>query len=229
MDVQELRAAERFTAIEPLTATFAGIAIAIVNLSTIGAQIEHPAPIRLGSVARFAIRRGEVAVDVQGFLIWSRLSKTPDADGNHLYRSGVRIESGNRDYAFALHQLIKGGAMRRETDTLENKRRRLLERMAEKNRPGIRIVSDGPEVPQDQLLLVQHARERLLADPEEAQKWYHRAKYAVTHGATNIEIESIRNREEVLAVWEYLERSLDIPTIARAFEKMRSTSATKIQ
>ncbi|MGZ5474839.1 MAG: hypothetical protein ACXWG4_12855, partial [Thermoanaerobaculia bacterium] len=72
-----------------------------------------------------------------------------------------------------------------------------------------------------QLLLVQHARERLLADPDEAQKWYHRAKYAITHGASNIEIESIRNREEVLAVWEYLERSIDIQTISRAFDRMR--------
>jgi len=61
-----------------------------------------------------------------------------------------------------------------------------------------------------------------MAAPEEAQKWYQRAKYAITHGATNVEIEHIHNREEVLAVWEYLERSLDIPTIAAAFNKLRA-------
>lgn len=223
MNVEELRAAERFIASEPLPATFAAYPIAIVNLSTIGALVEHPAPIRLGTVGRFMIRRGEIAIDVKGFLIWSRLSKTPGVNGAQLYRSGLRIESGNAEYALALHMLIKSGAMKRETDTLERKRRRLVERMAEKNRSGVRsLTSSTDDIPADQMLLVQHARERLLANPEEAQKWYHRAKYAITHGATNIEIESIRNREDVLAVWEYLERSIDIPTISRAFDRMRT-------
>ena len=113
--------------------------------------------------------------------------------------------------------------MRREPDTLDRKRQRLLQRMAEMNRPMRPVLRDGPEITQDHMLLVQHARARLLSQPEEAQKWYQRAKYAITHGATNVEIESItEHREEVLAVWEYLERSLDIPTIARAFEKMRT-------
>ena len=221
MDVRELRAAERFAAVEPLAAMFAGYGITVVNLSTIGAQVEHSFPIRLGAVGRFTFQRGEAKIDAQAFLIWSRLSKNPAVQGT-LYRSGLRIESGNVEFAIALHTLIKTGAARREPDTLERKRRRLLERMAEKNRGGLRTtVNTGPEIPQDQVLLVQHARERLLAEPEEAKKWYHRAKYAITHGATNIEIESIRNREEVLAVWEYLERSLDIPTIAQVFERLR--------
>ena len=224
MDVQELRAAERFASAAPLSATFSGIPIRIVNLSLVGAQIEHPSPIRLGSVGRFTLRQGDVVIDVKAFLTWSRLSKTPNADGNHLYRSGLRIESGNVEYALALHTLIKSGAMRREPDTLERKRQRLLQRMADMNRPMRPVVRDGPEITPDQMLLVQHARERLTSQPEEAQKWYQRAKYAITHGATNIEIESItEHREEVLAVWEYLERSLDIPIIARAFEKMRTT------
>lgn len=224
MDVRELRAAERFASADPLAATFSGLTTGIVNLSLIGAQIEHTTPIRLGSVGRFMIRRGDVSIDVKAFLIWSRLSKTPDGEGRQVYRSGLRIESGNTEYALALHMLIKSGAVRREPDTLERKRQRLVQRMAEMSRPIYRaVVPDGPEISQDQMLLVQHARERLTANPDEAQKWYQRAKYAITHGTTNIEIESITNyREEVLAVWEYLERSLDIRTIARVFERMSS-------
>jgi hypothetical protein len=224
MNVDDLRGAERFTAVEPLFATFAANPIDIVDLSTIGAQIEHVLPIRLGTVARFMIQRREVTIDVKGLLIWSRLSEKPAADGKFLYRSGLRIEGGNAEYALGLHMLIKAGALKRELDTLERKRRRLIERMAEINRPGMRVIRTGPkeEVPADQVLLVQHARERLLSNPTEAQKWYQRAKYAITHGASNIEIGSISgNREEVLAVWEYLERSIDIHTISRAFDKMR--------
>ena len=217
MNVEDLRKAERFAAAAPLSANFAGTSVTIVNLSTIGAQIEHPTPIRLGTVSRFLFRQNDVSVDVKATLTWSKLTATGT------YRSGVRVENGNVEYALALHTLIKGGAMRREPDTLERKRRRLLERMADKTRPGSRSIPiGGAELPADQVLLVQHARERLLAEPQEAQKWYHRAKYAITHGATNVEIESIRNREEVLAVWEYLERSIDIVTIARAFDLNRS-------
>jgi hypothetical protein len=211
VNIEELRAAERFAAVDVLTATFAGAVVTIVNLSTIGAQIEHSQPIRLGATGRFSIRRGDVSIDVPGSVTWSRLA------GGGSYRSGVRIEHGNADYALGLHMLIKGGAMRRDPDTLERKRRRLLERMAGQ-RSQFKPATDNATISPDQILLVQHARERLLSEPEEAQRWYQRAKYAITHGASNVEIESIRNREEVLAVWEYLERSIDIATIARAFD-----------
>ena len=82
MDVQELRAAERFASVTPLSATFSGTAIGIVNLSLIGAQVEHPAPIRLGSVGRFALQHGQAAIDVKAFLIWSRLSKRQTRKAN---------------------------------------------------------------------------------------------------------------------------------------------------
>ena len=78
------------------------------------------------------------------------------------------------------------------------------------------------EIPVDTQLLIEHARKQLLADPMEAQRWYQRAKYAITHGTENIAGDAIRNREDVLAVWEYLERSVDISTIALVFERARS-------
>ena len=76
------------------------------------------------------------------------------------------------------------------------------------------------QIPPDQILLVQHARERpLRANPEEALKWCNRAKFAMaeTPGSTD----PIPNREEVRAVWEYLGRTIDVSTIVQVFEKMR--------
>jgi len=72
--------------------------------------------------------------------------------------------------------------------------------------------------------MIEHARKQLLSDPNEAQRWYQRAKYAITQGNTNIAADWIRNREDVLAVWEYLERSVEISTIAIVFERSRVTT-----
>lgn len=83
----------------------------------------------------------------------------------------------------------------------------------------IKVIRTTQEFPPDQILLVQHARERLRANPEEALKWYNRGKFALAEGGGNPD--PIPNREEVLAVWEYLERTIDVNTIVQVFERMR--------
>ena len=68
MNVEELRGAERFTAVQPLSATFSGIPISIVNLSTVGAQIAHPE-----GVAEFQPPSGSALGDLvtEDRVIWS--------------------------------------------------------------------------------------------------------------------------------------------------------------
>jgi len=75
------------------------------------------------------------------------------------------------------------------------------------------------EVPADQALLVQHARERLRANPDEAAKWYNRARFATDEeGGQLVAAELIRHRQDVLAVWEYLERTVPIAVVMRVFD-----------
>ena len=61
------------------------------------------------------------------------------------------------------------------------------------------------------------ARERLATHPDEALKWYNRARYALDAEDSPIASE-IRHRHDVLAVWEYLERTLPLAKIVRVFE-----------
>jgi hypothetical protein len=110
-----------------------------------------------------------------------------------------------------------------DRESLERKKQRALERAAEKkSRPTMKYLRPEIEIPVDTQLLIEHARKQLLSDPMEAQRWYQRAKYAITQGTANIVGDAIRNREDVLAVWEYLERSVDISTIALVFERTRA-------
>jgi hypothetical protein len=216
-DIRDLRTIERYVVVEPLLGSFGAAGISILDIAEQGAQIEHAQPLRLGSRGRLWFKRGEVAASIHAMVIWSRLSEKPNDDGKLLYRSGVRLDDGD-SFAGAIQALGEHGVIRRDTESLERKRRKFVEREHEKSvKPSVKMLR-AEEVPSDQALLVQHARERLQNDPEEARKWYNRARYAIVESAVPIAAE-IRSREDVLAVWEYLERSVPLSTIVRVFER----------
>lgn len=220
--IEELRRAARFSITQPIAGTFGPADVTIIDLSITGAQIEHPQALRVGTRGRLAVTRGEASVTVPAIVVWSRLSKSANKAGRYLYLSGIRVEANHQELAIALNALFKQGVARKDLESLDKKRKRLLERLSARSRPGPRVVTMTSSFSADQLLLVQHARERLLANPEEASKWYNRARYAITHGSDSTIPEAMRNREDVLAVWEYLERSIDVTTVAAVFEKLRS-------
>ena len=223
MEVSELRTTERFLFSESLQGRYGSGNITILDVSTRGAQIEHSQPIRLGTQARFWFKRGDVAVNVMALTIWSRLSKTPNAEGKYLYRTGLRLEQENGEYSHALQALLDHGILTPDQESLEKKKQKELDKIAAKsNKPTMKMLRPEVSIPSDQQLLIEHARKQLLAHPEEAQRWYQRAKYSISKSGSNIATDSIRNREDVLAVWEYLERSVEISTIAIVFERMRS-------
>ena len=212
MDIAEQRTNERYIAVEPIDGSFGAASITVLNLAEAGAQVAHAQPLRLGTKGRLWFRRGGIQVAVQALLIWSHLSKTPNSEGKYLYQSGLRIDEGG-DFASALRSLLDSGAVQRDRDSLDRKRRRLIEKERElQQKPTMKVIQH--ELSAEQVLLVQHARERLRANPEEATKWFNRAKFA-PEGAP----ENIPHREEVLAVWEYLERTVDLATILKVFER----------
>lgn len=218
-EVSDLRENERFRLLEPMVGTFgASLEIAVLDLSANGVRIEHSQPIRLGTRGRLVFRRlPEIHVNASGHAIWSRLSTQKDSRGKLLYHSGIRIDEPPPEFTQAIGTLAKSGMLQPDNDSLERKRQRLQER----SRPPImKLVRSEQTIPPDQVLLVQQARERLKTHPDEALKWYNRARFSLTNdaaGATAAEM--IDFREDILAVWEYLERSIDLLTIVRVLEK----------
>ncbi len=225
MQVPETRETERFVFAEPLEGRFGSADVILMNVSTRGALVAHAQPLRLGTRARLWFKRGDVSVSIQALSIWSHLSKTPNEKGKYLYLTGLRIEHDDAEYKHALQALLDHEVIVPDPESLEKKKKRELAKIAEKNsRPVVKLLRPEVDIPPDTQLLIEHARKQLLADPVEAQRWYQRAKYAITHGSVNIAADAIRNREDVLAVWEYLERSVEISTIAIVFERMRVAS-----
>jgi hypothetical protein len=214
MSVKDHRAADRFIVIEPLSGSFGAAAVTILNMAHQGVQIEHAQPLRLATKARLWFKRGAVAASVQGTVLWSHLLHTPNEKGKLLYRSGVRIDEDMKPFSDAMEKLAVNGLIRLDVESLDRKRKRLEE--LERARIGAPMVTlmrgvDAP-IPSDQVLLIQQARERLQANPDEALKWYNRAKFSTTDETI------LHHREDVLTVWEYLDRSVDLATIQRVID-----------
>jgi len=220
IDIRELRSGERFVVTDRLTGNFNTAEVAILNVAEQGAQIEHGQPVRLASEGRLSFRWHDIGVSVRGIVVWSRLSKTPNHLGKYLYRSGLRIEEENRDFVSTMEALANRGIIRHDVHSLERKRQREQEREQQKSgQPTMKFVPTEPDISAEQILLIEHARDRLRTNFDEAQKWYSRAYFALREGRTPVSADLMKYPEDVLAVWEYLERSVPLSIIAKVFAK----------
>ncbi|PYQ30314.1 MAG: hypothetical protein DMF56_05735 [Acidobacteria bacterium] len=209
IEVKELRSGQRYVLDTPLPASFGATEVQIVNISTGGVQIIHPLPQRIGSASRLHFRVGDITVSTTARMLWSHLSKTPNTGGQMTYQSGLRID--DPEFAASVQALVERGFVNVDSDSLDRKRKRLIEKERERSDKHLLRTLPGtePSISSEQLLLIQHARERLKANSAEAARLYHIARTA--DAAKDV-------REDVLAVWEYLERSIPLATITRVFE-----------
>jgi hypothetical protein len=219
-DIRDLRGRERFRVKQRLSGSFGAAEITLIDVAEEGAQIEHAEPLRLATKGRLWFKRAEVSVSLHAFVVWSRLSKTPNELGRHLYRSGLRFDEGAGNFQQAMHMLAEQGVIERDDDSLNRKKKRAEEREQDKaGKPIVRMVGTESDISPDQMLLIQHAHAKLKENFDEAQKWYSRAYFALRDGHTTNAAELMRYPEDVLAVWEFLERSVPLSTIKRVFDQ----------
>ena len=87
-------------------------------------------------------------------------------------------------------------------------------------RPFIAAFISSPENLQRsrQLIEIQSKLAELRLNPDEAMHWYRRARLVIADPATREVAPSIAHHPDALAVWEYLDRSIDPSIVSRAFE-----------
>jgi PilZ domain len=144
MSVEELRKTDRFVIVEPFPATFGAFEATVINVSIGGVQISHPQPIRIGTMARLSFSKGDAVVVTQARVLWSHVA--PSAGGKLLYRSGLKIEAVDPQYALALNTLIRAGIARQDLESLDRKRQRDEEREAKK-KSGPRFIPTSEPPP----------------------------------------------------------------------------------
>jgi len=199
------RSTARFISDERIDGTFSigasSVSITIRDLSVTGAQIEHMSPLRPAVKGRLTVG----GLNAPAVVIWTRMS-VPG-----LYRSGLRLEERLDVVAAELRDMLAEGVIRKGEDTLREREKARKEREATR----ARLVGILP--PQDNAM-IRNARNWLLTHPDEAVKWYQRAKMTSTEEILRVAGSGRLNREDVLAVWELLERRFDLRDVVRALE-----------
>lgn len=125
IDVVELRKGDRFRVTEPLAGTFGPAEVTFVDLSLGGAQFSHPLPLRIGTHARLAFKLRDVMASVAAHVVWSHLSRTT---GGMSYVSGVKLDAAEPQYAMALNTFLRSGVLRKDAESMDKKRERMVER-----------------------------------------------------------------------------------------------------
>jgi len=224
-DLSDLRDSDRFVPAQPVVGSFGSVGFTIINLGIGGLQIEHPDPLKIGNQSRLALEIPAAKLpEMRGRVVWSRLSRTPNPQGKYLYRSGLRVDEDKDILARSIGFLIKSGRVHLDSHSLERKKLAQEEKARRAANPVMKLVSTRKEleISADQVLLIQHARDRLKSNPQEAMKWYNRAKFSMNEQAVKGTSDSVMPfKEEVIAVWEYLERTIDLPRIAQVFDMQK--------
>lgn len=215
--IEELRSTDRFYLSPPLNGKYDGQPVLVENLSARGARIELPIEPLSGSSAalHFAVPDSSIAVTVEGQVMWTTV-KSILGGSSRSFRAGLLINEKPELMRLAIGYLCELGRASFDTHSLRLKLKVIRARARELAPSFVDLESSG--IPAEQYLLIQGVREELRLNPEEAMFWYRRARLIINDPATRTAAPLIANHPDALAVWEYLDRSVDPSIVSRAFE-----------
>lgn len=207
----DLRRAPRYVPRRQIDGIFNETRFSIVQISETGLRIRHRAALLPGDEAKvsFALIRSAQSVVIRARVVWTSMAH---ANGETFSISGLRVlEHGDR--------LATAVAMLRANHELQPERRG-RQRRAEDGVFTLEGVAD------DEITRVVAALQKFASDPTEATRWQSRARFALSDADVRRSApDHPREREEVLGIWEYLDRQIEIPKIASIVNWTRKAKA----
>lgn len=212
--IEELRSADRFNVTPVLGGQWNGARVRIENLSAHGARVETPAQLAASDegTLHFAVPKSAVIVAVRARVAWSSLKAVDPSK----YRCGLLIEEKPELLRLAIGQLCESGRASLDTQSLSLKLK-IIRARARQLAPSFRAM-ESSGIPAEQYVLIQCVREELRLNPDEAMHWYRRARITIADPKTREAAPAIADHPDALAVWEYLDRSIDASMIGKAFQ-----------
>ena len=208
MQAPDNRVAARFVPLRQLGGIFGDVKFSVLQLSATGLRIRHTEPLLPGDEAKlsFAMLRSARSVVVRARVVWTSIAR---AGETRFSISGLRIT----EHADRLERAIE---MLKDAHELQPERRAHSRRATD-------ALSMLNGVSDEEMALVTGAVQRFASDPVEASRWYSRARFALSdENVRRIAPPRPRDREEVLGIWEYLERKVDIEKITGVMRWMRA-------
>jgi hypothetical protein len=214
--IEELRSTDRFYVVPALPGTFGGAPVTIEDLSARGARLQGDfelAP-RASATLHFTVPLSPIEVAVKGEVVWTAL-KAIDERAARTWRAGVLIGEKPELLRLAIGHLCEMNRAALDVQSLRLKLR-IIRARARQMAPSFRQI-EAAGIPAEQYLLIQGVREELRLNPDEAMHWYRRARMVINDPATRQVAPPIANHPDAIAVWEYLDRSVDPSIVGRAF------------
>lgn len=106
MNGLDKRRIQRIDLDEPVKACFAATEVTLLDLSTAGARIEHPAPMKAGRQAKLEFDFGGARVTVLCEIVRSRLQRSSVKAGAIVYQSGLRFVDPGEPSRAAVRQIV---------------------------------------------------------------------------------------------------------------------------
>ena len=205
---KESRIAPRFIPRRQIGGMFKDVKFSIVHISASGLRIRHSDPLIPGDEAKLsvALLNPPRSIVSRARVGWTSVAHYENDARNTFAISGLRVV----EHAERLKNAI---------DILQQHHELQPEPLQPSSMPS--AVSD------DEVALVMQAAEKFASDPAEATRWYSRGRFALAdeHVRRNVP-PKVRDREQVLGIWEYLDRQVEIPKIAGVLTWMqRATGA----
>ena len=212
--IEELRSTDRFDVVPSLEGKWNGEPAGIENLSARGARIETFRGLGASAtgILTFSVPDASLIVSVNASVAWSSMKSV----GPSTYRSGLFIDEKPELLRLAIGHLSEIGRASIDTISLGLKLK-VIRARARQLAPSY-PMAETSGVPTEQFLLIQCVREELRLNPDEAMHWYRRARLMIADPATRGTAPAIADHPDALAVWEYLDRSIDPSIIGRTFQ-----------
>ena len=209
----QVRSAARFVSDDTVPGLFSTGSITqpvtLRDVSVNGAQIEHSQPVRPAMQGRITIG----TLTASAVVIWTRLTSP-----GH-YRSGLRIEESLDVVAAAIRELLARGAVHKVENPMQLKQQAIADREKARTKFAGTPLTPVPSGPTPgEVAKIREARKWMQSHPEDAVKWYLRARATASEEHLHIAGSGRINREDVLAVWEYLGRGIDLRDVVKALD-----------
>jgi hypothetical protein len=213
--LRDLRQAPRYIPRRQINGIFGDVKFSIVQISATGLRIRHEEPLGPGDEAKlsFALLKPQRSFLMRSRVVWTSVANYEGDEDRRFCISGLRITEHEDRLASAIEILRRGHDLQPDRRSMP--------------RPGSTgyVVGDAAPlegISDDEVALVLKAATRFAADPLEASRWYGRARFSVADEQVRRDAPAKpQDREQVLGIWEYLDRQVEIPKISGVLAWMR--------
>lgn len=208
--IEELRSSDRFYVNPAIEVKWNSEHVLLEDLCARGARIGSKSLLPAGTAGVLCLTQPDV--EVQTRVVWSNVKAVDPLK----HRAGLTVDGKGEQMRLAIGRLSEIGRASLDTRSLALKLK-IIRARARQLAPTHRDV-ESSGVPAEQYILVQCVREELRLNPEEALHWYRRARLLIKDPNTKSSAPAIADHPDALAVWEYLDRTIDPSIIGRTFQ-----------